>query len=70
MEASGAVNIFRRSKDSRLLMYTQYLGDGDSASFKKVVESKPYVDPERGIEKLECVGHVQKVRDKTQKTDK
>lgn len=42
MESVGAVRIFSRSEDQRHLRYTQYLGDGDSASFKKVSESKPY----------------------------
>lgn len=58
MEAVGAVRIFSRSEQMRKLKYTQYLGDGDSASFKKVLEAKPYGDVE--VEKLECVGHVQK----------
>ena len=43
---------------TRGLRYTQYLGDGDSSSFKKVKEMNPYEDVD--IEKLECVGHVQK----------
>lgn len=59
MEAIGATRMFLRSEDNRQLRYTQYLGDGDSASFKKVMELKPYGD-EIKIEKLECVGHVQK----------
>lgn len=59
MEAVGAVRIFSRSQDMRQLRYTQYLGDGDSASFKKVLDSKPYGE-DVNIEKLECVGHVQK----------
>ncbi|KAI8731216.1 Short-chain collagen C4 [Biomphalaria glabrata] len=58
MEAAGAVNIFMRSVETRNIRYTQYLGDGDSSSYKKVVDSKPY--GEKPIEKLECVGHVQK----------
>ncbi len=36
----------------------KYIGDGDTEAFSKVVESKPYGEVE--IEKLECVGHVQK----------
>ena len=57
MEPVGAVRIFSRSEQVHNIKYTQYLGDGDSASFKKVLESKPY---DTTIEKLECVGHVQK----------
>lgn len=37
----------------------QYLGDGDSKGLMKVVQAKPYGD-ETQIDKLECVGHVQK----------
>ena len=58
MEPVGATRIFQRSEQTRGLQYVQYLGDGDSASFKKVCESKPYDGVD--IEKLECVGHVQK----------
>ena len=36
MEAARAVQIFQSS------IYSQYLGDGDTSSFKKVVESNPY----------------------------
>ena len=42
----------------RTLEIFTYLGDGDSSSFKKVVESNPYGQKE--VLKLECVGHVQK----------
>ena len=42
MEAVGAVRIFSRSEDKRKLGHLQYLGDGDSESYKKKVEeSKP-----------------------------
>ena len=58
MEAVGSVRIFSRSEQTRNLRYTHFLGDGDSSSFKKVVESKPYGNTL--VEKLECVGHVQK----------
>ena len=36
-----------------------YLGDEDTASFRKVCDEKPYGN-DFTIEKLECVGHVQK----------
>ena len=58
MEAVGAVRIFTRSEELRQLRYVKYLGDGDSSSFKKVSTSQPYDDIE--VEKLECIGHVQK----------
>ena len=57
MESAGAIRIFSRSVEQYGLRYVQYLGDGDSASYKSVVNSNPY---DCDIEKLECVGHVQK----------
>ncbi|CAN7995715.1 unnamed protein product, partial [Ixodes hexagonus] len=39
------------------LKYTSYIGDGDSRAYKAVCESKPY---DENIQKLECVGHIQK----------
>ncbi|GFW98564.1 uncharacterized protein TNCV_822801 [Trichonephila clavipes] len=39
--------------------YVQYLGDGDSKGFLRVQESNIYGD-EFPVEKLECIGHVQK----------
>ena len=58
MESAGAVAIFTRSVQRYGVRYTKYLGDGDSKGFKKVVESRPYDGVQ--IEKLECIGHVQK----------
>ena len=59
MESAGAVNIFKRSKDKYNLQYTNYLGDGGSSSFATVQEAKPY-GPDVVINKLECIGHIQK----------
>ncbi|GFX71902.1 transposable element Tc1 transposase [Trichonephila clavipes] len=61
MEVEGAFRIFNRSEVLHNLRYTQYLGDGDSKAYKAVLESKPYKDV--NIEKLECVGHVEKRMD-------
>lgn len=58
MEPIGAGRIFLRSVQNRGLLYTQYLGDGDSKSHKTVSELDPYNGKE--IVKLECVGHYQK----------
>ncbi|GFS73765.1 uncharacterized protein TNCV_1458101 [Trichonephila clavipes] len=58
MEVERALRIFNRSEVLHNLRYTQYLGDGDSKAYKAVLESKPYKDV--NIEKLECVGHVEK----------
>ena len=59
MESAGAINIFHRSVAKYNLRYTKYLGDGDSSSFSKIVESKPY-GQDFIIKKLECIGHIQK----------
>eukprot|EP00112_Aurelia_sp_Birch-Aquarium-sp1_P011533 Seg2424.2 transcript_id=Seg2424.2/GoldUCD/mRNA.D3Y31 product="hypothetical protein" protein_id=Seg2424.2/GoldUCD/D3Y31 len=58
MESAGAIAIFEQSISKYKLRYLKYIGDGDTGSFNKVVEARPYGDilPE----KLECVGHVQK----------
>jgi len=58
MESCGAVILFSRSLMKNNLRYTSYIGDGDTSSFSDVVSSKPYGNI--NIEKLECVGHVQK----------
>lgn len=59
MESEGVLKIFQRSEKNYGVRYVQYLGDGDSKGFMKVVQAKPYGDDTQ-IEKLECVGHVQK----------
>ncbi len=52
MEPVGAVRIFERSIDKHSLRYTNYFGDGDYSSYKKVCEAKPFGD-EQEITKLE-----------------
>ena len=59
METAGALAIFKRSEEKNELQYTSYLGDGDSSAFISVQEAHPY-GPDIQIEKLECVGHIQK----------
>ncbi|KAK3765046.1 hypothetical protein RRG08_023564 [Elysia crispata] len=58
MEPEGMVRIFARSEDKHGLQYTNYLGDGDSKSYRQVCEADVYNGKE--INKLECCGHVQK----------
>lgn len=58
MELAGAKAVFLRSLD-RGVRYKTYLGDGDSKAFTTVANEKPY-GPDFIIEKIECVGHVQK----------
>ena len=59
MESAGAVSIFSSSIEKYSIPYAHYIGDGDTESFKKYVDSKPYGDDLKPI-KLEYVGHVQK----------
>ena len=59
MEGSIAVDLWNRSVPRNGLVYSTYIGDGDSSSFKKVTESKPYGSLEV-VRKEECLGHVQK----------
>ena len=58
MESNGAVKIFQRSIEKHGIRYLNYIGDGDSSAFSKVVESNPY--PDIRIQKMECIGHIQK----------
>ena len=57
MEGAGAVAIFKRSVEKNNLICSEYLGDGDTSSFKEVVDSQPRIEL---VIKLECVGHTQK----------
>lgn len=59
MEAAGMKLIFHRSQALYGVRYGKYLGDGDSSSFKSVLESEPS-GPDCKTEKLECVGRIQK----------
>ena len=60
MEGAGAVKMFQRSIEKHDLIYNEYLGDGDTSSFKEVVEAEPYKNQKVKPNKQECVGHVQK----------
>lgn len=59
MEPTIAKQIFHRSVESYSLRYTRFIGDGDTNSFKQVFDSAPY-GQKYPVEKIECVGHVQK----------
>ena len=58
MESSGIVECFMTSERKRKLRYTHYIGDGDSKTHSEIVNNDPYNG--LTVEKLECVGHVQK----------
>lgn len=59
MEAEGILQLFSRSVEELGLRYTSLISDGDSASYRAVLEAKPYGE---GVEvtKKECMGHIQK----------
>lgn len=57
MEPDGLIEMFVRSVDKYGVKYSVYVGDGDSKSYKQLVERDPYG---RNIMKKECVGHVGK----------
>ncbi|GFW27307.1 uncharacterized protein TNCV_2832071 [Trichonephila clavipes] len=58
MEVSGAIENFQSFESVHGLRYTKFLGNGDSRAYKAVKKVQPYEDT--GIEKLECVGYVEK----------
>lgn len=58
MEIQAAGELFRRPELKRQVRYVKMLGDGDSKAYSSVKDSKPYGDVD--VEKLECVGHVEK----------
>ena len=59
MESVGATRIFMISENKNGHHYINYLGNGDLASYKTVKDAQPY-GPDIEINKLECIGHVQK----------
>lgn len=59
METHGVTQLCQRSEELYNVRYKYYLGDGDSPAFSTVQSLKPYGD-DCIMEKLACVGHVQK----------
>ena len=58
VESAGAPSFFQSSFNEYNKRYAHYIGDGDTESFKKFLESKPYGNDLIPC-KLECVSHVQ-----------
>ena len=58
MEPEGAERIFRRSVELHNLRYTEFYRDGDNKSYNRV-KGVCGVDVIE-VEKMECIGHVQK----------
>ena len=59
MEAAGAELLWNRSLQKHNCRYTKLAGGGDSKTHARLLYTKPYGDS-CSIEKLECIGHVQK----------
>lgn len=59
MDPVGCYEIFSRSITKHNLRYKEFLGDGDSKAYNQLVQENVYGDDHK-VEKLECVGHVQK----------
>lgn len=59
MELVGMTRMFHRSEVQHNVKYVGYIGDGDARTFAAIKESEPYGD-NVDIQKLECVGHIQK----------
>ena len=59
IDGAIAVDLWKRSVTRNRLVYSTYIGDGDSYSFKRVEESDPY-EGHKPIRKEECLGHLQK----------
>lgn len=58
MEVDGIIEMFQRSVELHDVKYANYIGDGDSKTFKGIVDAKPYED--LVVKKKECIAHVQK----------
>lgn len=59
MKVDAITEMFHRSEKRYGVRYVNYIGDGDSKTFKGVIESKPYSEKVT-INKKECIGHIQK----------
>lgn len=51
--------MFKRSTEYYVVMFKNYIGDGDSQTYSGVANSKPCGE-DFTINKKECTGHVQK----------
>ncbi|KAK3933236.1 Large tegument protein deneddylase [Frankliniella fusca] len=60
MEVDGMVQLFKRSEERRGVIYENYIGDGDSKTYKAIAESDPYKEKKVAVKKRECTAHVQK----------
>lgn len=59
MEVDGVVEMFLRSEELFKVRYGFYIGDGDSKTFKMLLDVHPYGE-DFLVKKIECVLHVKK----------
>ncbi|KAG8226571.1 hypothetical protein J437_LFUL004743 [Ladona fulva] len=59
IEVDAIVKMFSRYEERYGIKYVNYIGDGDSKTYKGVLDAKPYGDV-FVINKIECIGRVQK----------
>ncbi|XP_071569569.1 uncharacterized protein [Temnothorax nylanderi] len=58
MEVDAVIEMFQRSEELYQVKYADYIGDGDSKTFKGILDSEPYEN--FNVLKKECIDHVQK----------
>lgn len=59
MEVDSVLEMFQRSEEQFGVKYSNYVGDGDSKTFKALLDAEPY-GKDLIVTKSECIGHVQK----------
>lgn len=58
MEVDAVIDIFQRSEELHGVKYVYYIGDGDSKTFRGIIDAQPYENCT--VTKKECIDHVQK----------
>jgi len=58
MEVDAVIEMFQQSEKLHGLKYSHYVGDGDSKTFKGILDSNPHENLD--VKKKECIDHVQK----------
>lgn len=58
MEADAIIEMFQCSESLYQVKYGSYIRDGDSKTFKGILDAEPYED--LTVQKKECIDHVQK----------
>lgn len=59
MEVDGITEMFLTSEEKYGVKYGNYIGDGDTKTFKAILDKNPYGD-EFQVIKIERISHVQK----------